>query len=98
MFSLEVKDVLNKLSPRLLNDFIDVMNHELGILIPNRFTPSNDIINDLLRFLQRCRLTGQKCAFCVMNYLFQRIGCFELASEIEFIPYMGYEWASPSSC
>ena len=97
MYPLEVKETMKKLSLWKLNYFIYVMN-DLETLNPNfnQDNSSNDILNDLILFLQRCRPTGRKCHLCLMEFVFQRIGCVELASEIKYLPYIGFQRASPS--
>ena len=75
---------MNKLTPQQLQAFIDEVNHyDRDILhsIPH----NQEIINNIVQSLRINDLAGSKCFLCLLNYVFQRIGRLDLATEIRSI-------------
>ncbi|CAB4017339.1 Hypothetical predicted protein [Paramuricea clavata] len=85
----DIRQTLNKLRPQQRLAFIHVINaydpNILNTIQFNAATLSDEVVNDLIRSLQRCHLPGSKCVLCLLNYVLQRVGRLDLAIEIRMI-------------
>ncbi|CAB4038847.1 Hypothetical predicted protein [Paramuricea clavata] len=84
----QIRDIIRELDRQQIQAFVTEINKcDEGILNSIQFhaIPDHEIVDALVRPLQRCHLRGQKCVLCLLNYVFQRIGRSDLANYVKEI-------------